>query len=219
MPYNAPVIKRQATEGYGAEVVEYNPDESDRKALAEDLAQKHGYTIIPPFDHPNIIAGQGTAAMEFYDEIKSLDYLITPCGGGGLLSGTAVASKNICPSCKVIGVEPELANDAVLSFKTGKLHTVKNPPTIADGARTPSLGDHTFPLVLKYVDDMIEVTEQAIIDTVKFLFYRMKLVVEPSGALGLSAILSNKIQVSGRVGVIISGGNIDNSTMKTILDS
>ena len=112
-----------------------------------------------------------------------------------------------------------MANDAVLSFKTGKLHTVKNPPTIADGARTPSLGEYTFPLVLKYVDDMIEVTEQDIIDTVKFLFYRMKLVVEPSGALGLSAVLNKRMKVSGRVGVIISGGNIDSATMKTILDS
>jgi len=219
MPYNAPVIKRQATEGYGAEVVEYNPEESDRKALAEELAEKHGYTIIPPFDHPDIIAGQGTVAMDFYDELKTLDYLFAPCGGGGLLSGTAIASKNVCPSCKVMGVEPELANDAVLSFKTGKLHTVKNPPTIADGARTPNLGEYTFPLILEYVDDMIEVSEQAIIDTVKFLFYRMKLVVEPSGALGLSAILSNKVKTSGRVGIIISGGNIDSSTMKTILDS
>ena len=219
MPDNAPVIKRQATEGYGAEVVEYNPVESDRKLLAEELAQKHGYTMIPPFDHPDIIAGQGTATMEFYDEVKTLDYLTTPCGGGGLLSGTAVASKNVCPTCKVIGVEPELANDATLSFKTGKLHTVKNPPTIADGARTPSLGNHTFPLVLKYVDDMVEVTEQAIIDTVKFLFYRMKLVVEPSGALGLSAIMSGKLKVTGRAGVIISGGNIDSATMNKILDS
>jgi len=145
---------------------------------------------------------------------------MVPCGGGGLLSGSAIAAKNMAPQCRVIGIEPELADDATRSFQTGTLHTVKNPPTIADGTRTPSLGEQvTFPLVLKYVDDMQTVSEEAIIAAVKFLFYRMKLVVEPSGALGVAALLSGSLSPRGRVGVIISGGNIDGPTMKMILDS
>jgi threonine dehydratase len=136
-----------------------------------------------------------------------------------LLSGCAVAAKGKNPNCCVIGVEPELADDATRSFYSGKLHTVKNPPTIADGTRTPSLGEVTFPLVREYVDDMKTVSESAIIEAVKFLFYRTKLVVEPSGALGVAALLSGKVKPHGRIGVILSGGNIDGATMKIILDS
>ena len=143
--------------------------------------------------------------------------LVVPCGGGGLLSGCAIAAKGVDSNCRVIGIEPELADDATRSFRTKTLHTVKNPPTIADGTRTPSLGKITFPLVLEYVYDMKTVTEDAIIEAVRFLFYRMKLVVEPSGALGMAALLSSAIQPKGRVGMIISGGNIDAATMKTIL--
>jgi threonine dehydratase len=145
--------------------------------------------------------------------------LMVPCGGGGLLSGCAVAAKGKDPNCRVIGIEPELADDATKSFHSGKLHTVTNPPTIADGTRTPSLGKVTFPLVLEYVDDMKTASESAIIEAVKFLFYRMKLVVEPSGALGVAALLNGAVQPRGRVGIILSGGNIDGTTMKTILDS
>jgi threonine dehydratase len=146
--------------------------------------------------------------------------LLVPCGGGGLLSGSAIAARGADPACRVIGIEPELADDATRSFKTGTLHTVENPPTIADGTRTPSLGEHvTFPFVLKYVDDMKTVSEAAIIKAVKFLFYRMKIVVEPSGALGVAALLSGVIRPQGRVGVIISGGNIDGNTMRKILGS
>jgi threonine dehydratase len=146
--------------------------------------------------------------------------LLVPCGGGGLLSGSAIAAKGIHPACRVIGIEPELADDATRSFQTGKLHTVKNPPTIADGTRTPSLGENvTFPLVLKYVDDMQTVSEAAIIEAVQFLFFRMKLVVEPSGALGVAALLRGSVKSQGRVGVILSGGNIDGPTMKRILVS
>jgi threonine dehydratase len=150
-------------------------------------------------------------------ELKSLDFLLVPCGGGGLLSGSALAAKGISPDCKVIGIEPETANDATLSFHTKQLHTIQNPITIADGTRTPCLGKITYPLVLKYVDDMQTVSEEAIIEAVCFLFFRMKLVVEPSGALGLAALLSNSVKVHGRVGVILSGGNIDNQTMTMIL--
>jgi threonine dehydratase len=219
MPNNAPVIKREATEAYGATVVEYNPEETTREEICRDLESRHGHTLVPPFDHINIVAGQGTAAKELIDEVKTLDMLLTPCGGGGLLSGCAVAAKGMDPNCQVIGIESEVADDATKSFHTGQLHTIKDPPTIADGTRTPSLGEVTFPLVLEYVDDMQTVPEAAIMDAVKFLFYRMKLVVEPSGALPLAALLVGSVRPQGRVGIILSGGNIDGVMMKQILDS
>ena len=217
MPNNAPKVKRAATEAYGAAVIEYDPEEATREEMADLLRAEHGYTIIPPFDHLDIIAGQGTSALELFEELKTLDMLLVPCGGGGLLSGSAIATKNIEPACRVIGIEPELADDATRSFHTKTLHTVKNPPPIADGTRTPSLGKLTFPLVLEYVDDMRTVTETAIMEAVQFLFYRMKIVVEPSGALGLAALLSGVVAESGRVGVIISGGNVDGDMMSQIL--
>ena len=219
MPNDAPVTKRAATEEYGAIVVDYDPEETTREEIAKILEAKHGYTMIPPFDHVDIIAGQGTAVMELFEEVKTLNMLLVPCGGGGLLSGAAIAGKGIDPACQVIGIEPELANDATLSFHSKTLHTVKNPPTIADGTRTPSLGKVTFPLVLEYVDDMKTVSEAAIMEAVRFLFYRMKLVVEPSGAMGVAALLSCAVAPTGRVGVIISGGNIDATTMTAIINS
>jgi threonine dehydratase len=220
MPHDAPTTKRAATEAYGATIIEYDPAETTREEISRDLEKRHGYKLIPPYDHIDIVAGQATAALELFEKLKSLDMLLVPCGGGGLLSGSAIAAKNMAPECRVIGIEPELADDATRSFRTGTLHTVKNPPTIADGTRTPSLGKQvTFPLVLKYVADMQTVSEEAIIEAVKFLFYRMKLVVEPSGALGVAALLSVSVKPRGRVGVIISGGNIDAATMKMILDS
>jgi threonine dehydratase len=219
MPSNAPETKRAATEDYGAAIVEYDPENSTRKAVAENLQAENDFIMIPPFDHLDVIAGQGTAALEMFDQVGRLDTLLVPCGGGGLLSGSAIAAKNIHPNCRVIGVEPELADDATKSFYTKKLHRVKNPPTIADGTRTPSLGKITFPLVLEYVNEMKTVSEEAIIEAVKFLFYRMKLVVEPSGALGLAALLSRAVIPKGRAGIIISGGNIDAATMTMILNS
>jgi threonine dehydratase len=217
MPNDAPTIKRVATEEYGATVVGYDPQKATREAIAKTLAAEHEYTIVPPYDHIDIVAGQGTAALELFEELNTLDMLLVPCGGGGLLSGSAIASKGIWPSCRVVGIEPELADDATKSFHTKTLHTVQNPPTIADGTRTPSLGKVTFPLVLKYVDDMRTVSESEIIEAVQFLFYRMKLVVEPSGALGVAALLSHKVSPKARVGVILSGGNIDAATMTSIL--
>jgi threonine dehydratase len=217
MPADAPAIKRAATEAYGASVIEYDPREASREEISYDLAKRHGYTLVPPYDHIDIVAGQGTAAKELFDELGSLDMLLVPCGGGGLLSGCAVAARAAASNCRVIGIEPQTADDATRSFYSGKLHTVKNPPTIADGTRTPSLGKVTFPLVLKYVDDMKTVSESAIIEAVRFLFYRMKLVVEPSGVLGVAAVLSGVIQPCGRVGIVLSGGNVDGPTMKMIL--
>ena len=217
MPNNAPATKRAATEGYGAQVVAYDPATENREAIAHRLAAEHGYTLIPPFDHPEVIAGQGTAALEMLAQKGPLDMLLVPCGGGGLLSGSAVAVKHTLPTCKVIGIEPALADDATRSFRTGKLHTVTNPPTIADGTRTSSLGKLTFPLIQKYVDDMQTVSEEAIVEAVRFLFFRLKIVVEPSGALGVAALLSGAVRGKGNVGVILSGGNIDAPTMQTIL--
>jgi len=219
MPDNAPATKRAATEGYGATIIEYDPAEQSREAIAKKLEAEHGYTLIPPYDHIDVVAGQGTAALELFEEVGDLDMLLTPCGGGGLLSGSAIAARGMSPGCRVIGIEPELADDATKSFHTKELHTVHNPPTIADGTRTPSLGKITFPLVLEYVDDMKTVSEEAIIEAVKFLFYRMKLVVEPSGALGLAALLSKVVVAEGKVGIIISGGNIDAATTTKILNS
>jgi threonine dehydratase len=219
MPQNSPIIKRAAAKEYGAEIILYDPETSIREEVAHELIEKEGYNLIPPFDHSDIIAGQGTAALELFEEAGNLDFILAPCGGGGLLSGTAIAAKGMNPKCKVIGIEPELADDATKSFYTKVLHTVKNPPTIADGTRTASMGKITFPLVLEYVDEMKTVSEKDIIDAVKFLFFRLKLVVEPSGALGVAALLSSKVAVSGKIGIIISGGNIDGPTMKMILDS
>ena len=218
MPDNAPRVKRAATEAYGATVMEYDPEKTAREEMANILKAEHGYTMIPPFDHLEVIAGQGTAALELLEEVQGLDMLMVPCGGGGLLSGSAIAAKTMAPTCRVIGIEPELADDATRSFHTKTLHTVTNPPTIADGTRTPSLGKLTFPLVLEYVDDMRTVPETAIVEAVQFLFYRMKMVAEPSGALGLAALLSGKVSARGKVGVIISGGNIDGDLMSKILN-
>lgn len=219
MPNNAPATKRAATEEYGATVIEYNPAEESREDIAKQLEQKSGYTLIPPYDHIDVVFGQGTAALELFEELGDLDLLLMPCGGGGLLSGSAIAARGMSPACKVIGIEPELADDATRSFHTKILHRVNNPPTIADGTRTPSLGKITFPLVLEYVNDMRTVSEQAIMEAVRFLFYRMKLVVEPSGALGLAALLSQAVAAEGKVGIILSGGNIDAATMTAILNS
>lgn len=219
MPNNAPAAKRIATEAYGATVVEHDPEKTNREEVAERLQDEHGFIMIPPYDHADVIAGQGTAALEMFESVPDMDTLLVPCGGGGLLSGSAVAGKGFNPNCTIVGIEPEVADDATQSFYTGILKTVKNPPTIADGVRTPSLGKLTFPLVLEYVDEMRTVTEQAIVEAVKFLFFRMKLVVEPSGALGIAALLSRSETQSGAIGVIVSGGNIDAATLSMILQS
>jgi threonine dehydratase len=218
MPEDAPAIKRQATEAYGAKVILYDPDAGSREEIARELQQRQGCTMIPPFDHIDVLCGQGTAALELCGQAGGLDQLLVPCGGGGLLSGCAIAAKGLDGRCRVIGVEPEVADDATRSYYSGRLQSVRNPPTIADGTRTPSLGKLTFPLVRRFVDAMHTVSEESIKEAVRVLFYRLKLVVEPSGALGLAALLSGRTQGRGRVGVILSGGNIDGPTMQRILD-
>jgi len=210
MPENAPDVKLAATRGYGAEVILYEPAETIREELAKKLAVERHLTIIPPYDHPDIIAGQGTVAQELIEQIGQLDILLVCCGGGGLLSGCAITAKSLFPNCRVIGVEPERADDATRSFYSKTLHKCHNPDTIADGARTPSLGQFTFPLVLNYVDDMITVSEDAIRRTLTFLWERLKIVVEPTGTLAAAALLEGRITAPGkRIGVIISGGNVD----------
>lgn len=217
MPENAPAAKLSATRSYGATVVLYDPASEGREELAARLRKETGMTVIPPYDHADIIAGQGTAALELIAEVGPLDALYAPCGGGGLLSGSAISAKGLSPRCVVIGVEPEVADDATRSFRTGELQTIRNPPTIADGLRTPSLGSLTFPLVSSYVDDMVTTSEAEIIEAMKFLWTRMKLVVEPSGAVGLTPLLRGSPTTTGRIGVILSGGNIDLATACSLL--
>lgn len=217
MPQDAPATKLAATRGYGARVVLYDPQTGARDVIARQLADEHGYTVVPPYDHLDVVAGQGTAALELLESAGPLGMLLVPCGGGGLLSGSAIAARHLQPGCRVVGIEPELADDATRSFRSGVRHRVHNPPTIADGVRTPCLGEITFPLVRAYVDDMRTVSEDAIAEAVRFLFYRLKIVVEPSGALGVAALLSGAVSPPAAVGLIISGGNIDAATMTTIL--
>jgi len=220
MPIDAPAAKRQATEGYGARVLTYDPLTQKREAVARERQEREGQVLIPPFDHPHVIAGQGTAAKELFEDAGPLDLLLVPCGGGGLLSGSALAARRLHPGCRVVGVEPELADDATRSFKTGILHRVDSPRTIADGARTSSLGTLTFPLVRQLVDDMVTVSEDDIVETLRFLWERTKLVVEPTGALGLAAAYGRRLEARGqRVGVIVSGGNVDVATVAALLGS
>lgn len=210
MPSDAPAAKRRATEGYGARIVAYDPARERREAVAERLRAQGNPVLVPPYDHAGVIAGQGTAAKELFEETGPLDLLLVPCGGGGLLSGSALSARALAPGCRVVGVEPELADDATRSFRSGVLQTVDNPATIADGARTPSLGRLTFPLVRANVDAMVTVSDAALVEAMRFVWERMKLVVEPTGVLGLAAALSGSIEVSGRrAGVILSGGNVD----------
>ena len=173
--------------------------------------------LVPPYDHAEVVAGQGTAALELLEEVGPLDLLVAPCGGGGLLSGTALAATSVT-GCRVVGVEPELSDDATRSFNSGTVQRVHNPPTIADGLRTPSLGAVTWPIVRDRVSAMITVTEEEIVETMRFLWTRMKLVVEPSGAVSLAGLLNRGIAGRGeRVGVVISGGNVDLSLACALL--
>lgn len=210
MPQDAPEVKLAATRGYGAEVITYDPRTVVRETFAASLAAERGLAMIPPYDHPHVAAGQGTCAKELLEETGALDFLLAPCGGGGLLSGCAVAASGLAPQCRVIGVEPEAGDDATRTFRTGTLQSVRNPDTIADGARTPSLGKVTLPLVMRYVSDMLTVNDAELLKSMFFLWERMKIVVEPTGALAAAAVLEGKFDAKGaRIGVILSGGNVD----------
>jgi threonine dehydratase len=218
MPEDAPAVKLAATRGYGGQVVTYDKRTESREELGARLAKERGLHVVPPYDHPHVIAGQGTAAKELLEESGPLDLLLAPCGGGGLLSGTALAAHALAPSCRVIGVEPSAGDDATRSFKTGALQTVHNPDTIADGARTPSLGTLTFPLVRRYVHDMVTVADDALLRSMFYVWERLKLVVEPTGALAAAALLEGVVDAKGlRVGVILSGGNVDLGALASLI--
>ncbi|MEZ4694839.1 MAG: threo-3-hydroxy-L-aspartate ammonia-lyase [Rhodothermales bacterium] len=220
MPDDAPAVKKAATRGYGADVVEYDRNETTREQLAATLSEERGLPVIPPYNHPDVIAGQGTAAMELLAEHPDIDLLLVCCGGGGLLSGSATAATALKPGIKVVGVEPKAADDATRSFHSGTLQTVHNPPTIADGARTPSLGTLTFPIVKALVSDMVTVSESAIFNAMVFLMQRMKIVVEPTGALAFAALFDGVVKAPDRtVGVIISGGNVDILGLRALRDA
>jgi threonine dehydratase len=209
MPENAPPVKIAATKGYGAKIVVCGSHPTDREKTVAPLIERYGYTFIHPSNDLKIIAGAGTTAYELVKEAGELDYVFSPVGGGGLLSGTAIATKGLLPSSRVIGVEPKNADDAYQSLKAGKIISVKNPNTIADGLRT-SLGGNTFRIIREKVDQIITVSEEEIVDAMQFIWERMKLVVELSGAVSLAGVLSKQIDLrSKRVGIIISGGNID----------
>jgi threonine dehydratase len=211
MPADAPAVKVAATKGYGAKVVLYDRARGEsREAVAAKIAADTGATVVPPFDAPAIVAGQGTAAKELIEETGPLDFLVVPTGGAGLLSGCALAARALSPGIRVIGVEPAAGDDAARSFHAKTLQRVDNPQTIADGARTESLGAVTFPLVLDNVSDVVTVSDAQLIEAMRFLWERMKLVVEPTGALAAAAVLHGVVPVRGkRAGIILSGGNVD----------
>jgi threonine dehydratase len=209
MPHDAPSSKIAATRGYGGEVILYDRRTQDREALTRDLARERDMTLIPPYDHPHVIAGQGTAAKELIEHVGRLDYLLVCLGGGGLLAGSALAAAALNPHCKLIGVEPAAGNDGQQSLARGEIVEIAVPETIADGAQTTRLGAYTFPIIQRHVEDIVTVTDAQLVDTMKFFAQRMKLVVEPTGCLAAAAVLHGAVAARGRVGVLVSGGNVD----------
>jgi len=210
MPHDAPHMKVEATKGYGGNVVIYDRYKEDREQIGRDLAQKHGLTLIPPYDHPDVMAGQGTAAKELFDEVGPLDAFFVPLGGGGLLSGSALSTRALSPDCALYAVEPEAGNDGQQSFRSGKIIHIETPKTIADGAQTQHLGQYTFPIIQRDVTDVLTASDAELIDCMRFFAARMKIVVEPTGCLGFAAARQMKDKLKGkRIGVLISGGNVD----------
>ncbi len=219
MPDDVPEIKRNAVAAFGANIVIFDRSKQKRDEMVDAIIAQENQVNIPAYEHPHIIAGQGTAGLELINEIKDLNTVLIPCGGGGLLAGSVIAIKSIAPDCRVIGVEPDLADDGVRSFKSGHIQTITNPQTIADGTRTESIGVLNFEIIKRYVDDLVSVSEHAIEEATAMLFYRGKIVVEPSGALGVAALLEKKVENPGKAGVIISGGNVDGAIFSEILRS
>ena len=210
MPHDAPALKVAATKGYGGEVIFYDRYKENREEIGRRLAQERGMTLIPPYDHPDVICGQGTAAKELFDEVGPLDVLLVCLGGGGLLAGCALAASTLSPACKVIGVEPEAGNDGQQSLRKGEVVHIGVPDTIADGAMVTHLGDHNFAVIKRLVDDIVTVSDAQLVETMKFFAERMKMVVEPTGCLGAAAALHGALPLAGKkVGILISGGNVD----------
>jgi len=218
MPQDAPPSKMQATRDYGAAVATYDRYREDREQIAQRLAAERGAAIIPPYDHPDVIAGQGTAAAELIEQIGAPDSLFVCLGGGGLLSGSLLSARALAPACRVYGVEPEAGNDGQLSLRSGAIVRIEVPKTIADGAQTQSLGRHTFEIIRRDAADIFTVTDGELIDAMRFLAERMKIVVEPTGCLGFAAARTRGAQLAGqRVGVILSGGNVDTARLAELL--
>jgi threonine dehydratase len=210
MPHDAPAAKVAATRGYGGQVVIYDRYQDDREQIGRELAEQHGLTLVPPYDHPDVLAGQGTAAKELFEEVGTLDAFFAPLGGGGLLSGCALATRALAPSCQVYGVEPEAGNDGQRSFRSGAIVHIATPQTIADGAQTQHLGQLTFPIIRRDVTDVLTATDVQLVECMAFLASRMKLLVEPTGCLGFAAAREMKATLRGkRVGIVLSGGNVD----------
>ncbi|UTD54453.1 threo-3-hydroxy-L-aspartate ammonia-lyase [Halomonas sp. MS1] len=220
MPHDAPVAKVAATQGYGGNVVFYDRYTEDREQIGRDLAEKHGQTLIPSYDHPDVLCGQGTAAKELFEEVGPLDAFFVPLGGGGLLSGCALATRELSPNCMLYGIEPEAGNDGQRSFREGSIVHIDTPKTIADGAQTQHLGHVTFPIIQRDVDDILTVSDAELIDCMAFMATRMKLVVEPTGCLGFAAARQMKAELQGkRIGVLVSGGNVDMARFNSLLSS
>jgi len=210
MPNDAPAAKLAATRGYGAEVVQYDRFTEDREALTRRLAGERGMTLIPPYDHPDVIAGQGTAVKELIEDVGALDVLYICLGGGGLTSGSALSARALSPDCKIYGVEPEAGNDGLQSLRAGRIVHIDTPKTIADGAQTQHLGEYTFGIIRRDVDDIVTVSDAQLVDAMRFFAERMKMVVEPTGCLAFAAACAAGDAIRGaRVGVVISGGNVD----------
>ncbi|NKE72381.1 pyridoxal-phosphate dependent enzyme [Nitrospiraceae bacterium HYJII51-Mn-bac16s-1-B09] len=221
MPRDSPAVKLAATRGYGAEVILYDRLKDNREAIAKQLSEKRGLTLVPPFDHPHIIAGQGTVALEFLADIPDLDFLVAPIGGGGLISGCSIAAHAIRPGIRIVGVEPETANDTFLSLKQGKIISTPLSRSIADGLLSPAPGRLTFPVMQQHLESVALVTDAEIAEAVRFMLIRMKLLVEPSGAAGVAALMAGKVPgLRGkRVGVVLTGGNVDPSLLGMMLIS
>lgn len=218
MPHDAPEAKVAATKGYGGNVVIYDRYSEDREKIGRDLAEKQGLTLIPPYDHPHVIAGQGTATKELIEEVGQLDVLFVCLGGGGLLSGSALAARHLSPDCIIYGVEPAAGNDGQRSFRSGKIVHIDTPKTIADGAQTQHLGNITFPIIQQNVNDILTVSDDELVASMKFIAERMKIVVEPTGCLGFAAARARKAELRGKkIGIIISGGNVDISRYSEFL--
>ena len=210
MPHDTPAIKLAATRGYGAEIVQYNRYSDDREAIGKKLASERGMTLIPPFDHPDVIAGQGTATKELIEEVGPLDYLFTPMGGGGLVSGSALAAHALAPGCQVFGVEPQAGNDGQQSLRAGAIVRIATPRTIADGAQTTHLGELTFAIIQREIADVLTASDAELVWAMRWFAERMKIVVEPTGCLGFAGARDSGLPLHGkRVGVVISGGNVD----------
>jgi threonine dehydratase len=218
MPHDAPAMKVAATKGYGGNVVFYDRYTEDREAIGRRLAGQHGHTLIPPYDHPHVIAGQGTAAKELIEDVGPLDALFVCLGGGGLLAGSALSSRALSPATKIYGVEPEAGDDGQQSFRSGCIVHIDTPHTIADGAQTQHLGHYTFDIIRRDVDDILTVSDAALVEAMRFFASRMKMIVEPTGCLGYAAAREMGERLTGqRVGVIVSGGNVDLARFASLL--